>query len=144
MIRTDYTAVSLCPPLYISAYRVNTYIEGTKSLADILNNCHVDINQTSPIQITCSRHFYDKQRARDWTNGNRGCSCWGVSCLGGLNIALTLKFVASDGVGVQVFMWKVSSTSFKKSICYKVYLLGFICYIVVLSIDGQLVLRISL
>ena len=114
MIRTDYTAVSLCPPLYISAYRVNTYIEGTKSLADILNNCHVAINQTSQIQTTCSSHFCDKQQPHYWNHGNRGCGCWGVTGLGVLNIALMHKCFASDGVRVQVFMRKFSSTCFHK------------------------------
>ena len=57
LICTDDPAVALCPPLYLSSARVNTYIEGTKSLAAILNNCHLDINQTSPIQTTCSSHF---------------------------------------------------------------------------------------
>ena len=60
-MRTDYPDVALCPPLYLSAARVITDIEGTKSLAEILNNCHVDIHQTSPIQTTRSSHFYDKQ-----------------------------------------------------------------------------------
>ena len=60
LICTDYPDVALRPPLYLSAARVNTYIEGTKSLVAILNNFHVDINRTSPIQTTCSSHFCDK------------------------------------------------------------------------------------
>ena len=44
LIRTYYPTVALFPPIYLSAARVNTDIEGTKSLADILNNCHVAIN----------------------------------------------------------------------------------------------------
>ena len=61
LMRTDYPDVALCPPLYLSAARVNTDMEGTKSLAAILNNCHGAINRTSPIQTTCSNHFYNKQ-----------------------------------------------------------------------------------
>ena len=100
LIHKDYTDISLCTPLYLSAARVITDIEGTKSLAEILNNCHVDIHQTSPIQTTCSRNFCDKQRPCDWTHGNLGCSCWVVIGLGGLNIALMHTVVDSDGVGV--------------------------------------------
>ena len=101
LMRTDYPDVALCPPLYLSAARVNTDIEGTKSLAHILNSCHVATNQNSPIQTTCSSHFGDKQRPHDWTHGNRGFGCWGVTGLGGSNIALMRTVVASDGVCVQ-------------------------------------------
>ena len=103
LIRTYYPAVALCPPIYLSAARVNTDMEGTKSLTAILNNCHVAINQTSPIQTTCSSNFCDKQQPHDWTRGNRGCGCWGVTGLICSNIALMHTVVASDGVGVQVF-----------------------------------------
>ena len=58
LISTDYPAVALCPPLYLSAASVNTDIEGIKSLAAILNNCHLAINRTSPIQTTCSSNFF--------------------------------------------------------------------------------------
>ena len=65
-----YPGVAFHPPLYLSSARVNTDIEGTESLAAILNYCHVAINQTSPIQTTCYSHFCDKRRPRDWTHGN--------------------------------------------------------------------------
>ena len=94
------------PPLYISAARVNTDIEGTKSLEAILNNCHVAINQTSRIQKMCSSHFCDKQRPYDWTHGNIGCGCWGVTGMGGSNILLMNTVDDSYGVGVQFLFVK--------------------------------------
>ena len=70
LILTDYPDVDLRPHIYLSASCVNTDIEGTKSLAAIFNNFHVDINRTLPIQTMCSSHFCDKQRPHDWNNVN--------------------------------------------------------------------------
>ena len=62
----------------------------------------------------CSSHFCDKQQPHDWNNKNQGCGRWGVTGLGGSNITLMHTVVASDGVGVKVFMRKFLSISFNK------------------------------
>ena len=114
LINTDSPAVALRLPNHYATVPTNTEIQGSQSLVAVWNNATLSINRTTPIQTTCSGNFCDKQRPHDWTHVNCGCGCWGVTGMGGSNIAFMHTVLARNGIHENLLMRNFSSTKFNQ------------------------------
>ena len=65
LIKTHYPAIAMMVPIELPSICINTYIQANQSSVALLKNCDVKVRRTTPIQITCSVKYCDKQRPLD-------------------------------------------------------------------------------
>lgn len=78
LVRTPHPFIVMKRPNHLSSVQISRDIQSNASMAFVLNNRTLHVNQVSILQTTCCGNMCDKQRANDW-NGIRGCGCIGMS-----------------------------------------------------------------
>ena len=78
LVKTPHPLIVMKRPTVLPTVSIINEVQIDRSLAFVLNNRQLNVNQTFAVSTTCGGNHCDKQRCGDW-NGIKGCGCFAMN-----------------------------------------------------------------